>query len=337
MNYYIKIISNKAKNDVNSIVESIGYRNLVPESHQSDMFTRFGIKLLGIANILFCLKRDDVLFLQYPMKKFYTPACIFAHLKGAKVITLVHDLGAFRRHKLSPEEETKLLNKSDFIIIHNQSMMKWLQEHHVKSRLHCLEIFDYLSPSVPAIYSAPHKEWKIVYAGGLGLWRNAFLYKLDPVINSWQMELYGKGLDSKQEKEWNRISYHGCLTPDNLLATAEGDFGLVWDGDDLDKCSGDWGEYLKINNPHKCSFYLRCQLPVIIWEEAALAPFIKESGSGLCVKTLADIDKTLQDITPQQYLQMKEKAAIIGEKLSQGYFTKQALAAAGIFFQSKQS
>lgn len=336
MDYYIKIISNKAKNDVNSIVESLGYRNLAPERQQSDMLTRFMVKLAGILNILLYLKKDEILFLQYPMKKFYSIACLFAHLKKAKVVTLVHDLGAFRRHKLSPGKETILLNKSDFLIIHNESMMKWLQEQNVKSQLHCLNIFDYLSPSIPATYSTPHNEWKVVYAGGLGIWRNAFLYKLDPVINIWQMELYGKGLDTKRKDSWNRINYHGCLTPDQLLATVEGDFGLVWDGNDLDRCSGDWGEYLKINNPHKCSFYLRCQLPVIIWEEAALAPFIRESGTGICIKTLNEIDKVLKDITPEQYLEMKQKATGIGEKLSQGYYTKKALIEAHTFFQSKQ-
>ena len=32
--------------------------------------------------------------------------------------------------------------------------------------------------------------------------------------------------------------------------------GLVWDGDSCSSCSGVCGEYLKINNPHKISFYL---------------------------------------------------------------------------------
>lgn len=335
MNYFIKITSNKAKNDVNDIVELMGYQNITIQNNRSDMFTRFEVKIIGMINILLCLKENDILFLQYPMKRFYLIACMIAHLKKSKVVTIVHDLGAFRRHKLTPEKEIKLLNNSDFTIIHNESMMKWLKSHNIKTPLHCLEIFDYLSPSNPATYPAPHKEWKIIYAGGLGPWRNAFLYKLSPHIKAWKMELYGKGLDPTKGKSWERINYHGCLTPDALLASVQGDFGLVWDGDDFDKCSGNWGEYLEINNPHKCSFYLRCQLPVIIWEKAAMASFIKKHRAGICVKSLAEINNVLQNITAQEYSQMKENATQIGEKLSYGYFTKQALKAAEIYLLSK--
>lgn len=70
MNYYINITSNKAKNDVNLIVEKLGYRNLTPNSNRSDMFTRFWIKICGVIKILSSLHKGDILFLQYPMKKF---------------------------------------------------------------------------------------------------------------------------------------------------------------------------------------------------------------------------------------------------------------------------
>ena len=49
----------------------------------------------------------------------------------------------------------------------------------------------------------------------------------------------------------------------------EGSFGLVWDGISVETCAGVYGEYLKVNNPHKTSLYLASGIPVIIWKEAA--------------------------------------------------------------------
>ena len=175
-------------------------------------------------------------------------------LKEEKVITLIHDLGSFRRKKLTAKQENKRLSHSDYIIVHNESMKKFLEENGCKVPLHCLELFDYISPASPAQYPTPHQPYKIVYAGGLSPKRNPFLYQLDTHIHNWSMELYGKDFDAIKAKEWKNIHFHGLLHPDKLLETVQGDFGLVWDGNSLDECSGNWGEYLRFNNPHKTSY-----------------------------------------------------------------------------------
>ena len=106
MNYFIEIRTvNKAKSDIDEIVKGMGFRNLTPIRKKNNMFSRFVTKICGVLRILTRLKQGDILFLQYPMKKFYSMACYFAHLKGARVITVIHDLGTFRRHKLTPEQE----------------------------------------------------------------------------------------------------------------------------------------------------------------------------------------------------------------------------------------
>lgn len=332
MNYFIEIDSNKAKNDVNEIVKGIDFQNLTPVRKKNTMFSRFMVKVYGVARILTRLKRGDVLFLQYPMKKFYKMACVFAHIKGAKVVTVIHDLGTFRRHKLTPKQENRRLGKTDFIIVHNEKMKEHLIEHGCKAELCCLGIFDYLSKSSPATYATPHPTWVVAYAGGLGRWRNAFLYKLDAYIHNWVMDIYGKGFEEEYAREWKHITYKGFYAPEELVARIEADFGLVWDGDSVDECNGDWGEYLKINNPHKTSFYLRSGIPVIGWEHAAMAPFIREHNIGICVNSLADIDEALGALTQEQYQEMKQNAIRIGGMIGDGYFIKQALSNATKYF-----
>lgn len=45
----------------------------------------------------------------------------------------------------------------------------------------------------------------------------------------------------------------------DFIAQIEANFGLVRGG----YCR----EYLKVNNPHKTSFYLKSELPVIVWSQ----------------------------------------------------------------------
>lgn len=98
----------------------------------------------------------------------------------------------------------------------------------------------------------------------------------------------------------------GFVKSDDLIATAQGDFGLVWDGTSVSTCTGDFGEYLQYNNPHKTSLYIRCQLPVIIWNKAALADFVRENGIGICVDSLEELEKILNTLSEEEYAEMKK-------------------------------
>lgn len=328
MNYYIQIGTiNKAKQDIDEIFRAAGHRNLTFVNFGKGGAGRFFTKLVSVTSILFRMKKGDCLWLQYPMKKFYKLATTFAKWKGAGVVTVIHDLGAFRRHKITPEEEQKRLEKTDFLIVHNPTMGDYLIDNGFKGGIHCLQIFDYLSPCQPADYATPHKPCRIVYAGNLGRRRNEFLYHMAPCVNRWRMDLYGKGFDD-EANDCGNLLYHGFMPSDKFIATAEADFGLVWDGDATGECSGAWGEYLRINDPHKTSFYLRAGIPVIVWSQAAMAPFILENKLGIAVDGLQDLDETLANITREQYNEMRANARKIGHQLAEGHFMKTAMQAA---------
>jgi len=335
MKYFIEVGTiNKAKQDIDEICRRESYQNLTIKNFGSGGVGRFITKLVSVFNILTTLQKDDTLFLQYPMKKFYRIACTFARMKGAKVVTVIHDLGAFRRHKLTPEQENRRLSKTDFLIVHNPTMKDYLLKHGFKGGIHCLQIFDYLSEMTPASYSTPHHPWRVVYAGNLGKWRNAFLYKMRSCVNGWEMDLYGKGFE-EQENDCTQLHYHGFMPSDDFIAKAEADFGLVWDGDSTDECTGAWGEYLKINDPHKTSFYLRAGIPVIVWSQAAMAPFIKERQVGIVIDRIEDIGQQLQSLTPEEYMHIKQQAEAMGRQLAEGFFIKEGLKAADTYLQNQ--
>ena len=143
------------------------------------------------------------------------------------------------------------------------------------------------------------------------------------------MDLYGKGFDvSDARHQTPLLTYHGFMASDDFIAKAEADFGLVWDGDSLDECTGDWGEYLRINDPHKTSFYLRAGIPVIVWSQAAMAPFIEEQKVGIAVDGIHQLSEKLATLSAADYQQMRQNAGTMGQRLNECYYVKEGLKAA---------
>ena len=206
MNCYIKINSgNKAKRDIDALMRSMGFVDLSVFEGKSAVSKFFG-KLFAMFNLLLKLKKGDVLLIQYPFKKFYVMQCRIAKFKGAKTVTLIHDLGAFRRKKLTAQQEVERLSHTDFIIVHNDSMKDWLSRQGCKVPMYSLEIFDYLSDSEPVSRAIDGSCNRIVYAGGLGERKNRFLYAFDEFLNGCSLDLYGSGnLDTA--RSWKNIHF----------------------------------------------------------------------------------------------------------------------------------
>ena len=326
MNYYLsRNYQNKAKNDIEVILTEMGFKGIgekrkAGQNGISDFFAT----LFSVLKCPFSLRDGDILLLQYPFKKYFSLVCKLAHLRGAKVICLIHDLGSFRRKKLSAKQENKRLSNADYLIVHNEVMKNWLSGNGCKVKMGILGIFDYLSSTV-AVDKVIEKPFRVMYAGGLAMRKNAFLYDFGECINSYGLDLYGKGFDLELAKNSECISYKGFVDSDTLIATADSSFGLVWDGASVDACTGNWGEYLRYNNPHKTSLYIRCGLPVIIWKKAALATFVEKYSVGLTIDSLKELDSYFSKITIDDYAKMKENVSRLSHKLSIGHYTKVAV------------
>lgn len=318
--------SNKAKRDIDEILHSTGAVDSAVRMSEQSKTGRFVRKILCVAKMLFVLKKDDVLLIQYPFKKYYSLLCDIARLKGAKTVTIIHDLGTFRRRKLSESQEIRRLNHTDYIIAHNDRMKQWLEDRGVKCPVGTLDIFDYLSATNHADNGDGKTEFvSVAYAGGLHHRKNAFIYDADSAIAPCRLNLYGPGeIDAEKEKNWQNTRYNGLIDSDKFIETIGDDWGLVWDGDSIDGCTGIWGEYLRLNNPHKTSFYLRAGLPVIVWKESAMAPFITSNGLGIAVDSLRELPAVLKAVGKQEYDGYKRNVAALARKLDDGHFFKKA-------------
>ncbi len=315
------LAGNKAKMDIESIMHTHGFRNIgLSQTTHDNSILGFARTLGSVLKSPFCMRKGDILVLQYPLKKYYSTVCKLANLRGCKVVTLIHDLGSFRRKKLTVDREIKRLSQCDYLIVHNTSMKKWLEEQGYKKPIGCLEIFDYLSPTEANNTQIPQTPYQIVYAGGLSPRKNNFLYELGDYMENYQLNLYGNGFIPEIAKGKENFIYKGFVPSDQLISEASEHFGLVWDGDTIEKCSGAWGEYLKYNNPHKTSLYIRCQLPVIIWKQAALASFIEENNIGITIESLIDLNDKLSRLSPEEYREMVTNIKTIDKRLNTGYY-----------------
>lgn len=326
MDYYlIKKTPSKARRDTDRIMRDAGFRNigLTKEAKQNTVLD-FLFTCAGVLRAPFILKKGDRLLLPYNLRKYYLFLCRAAHLKGAVVITLIHDLSSFYRWHVSARKEIARLNHSDSLIAHNPAMKQWLAANGCRRPVAVLGIFDYLSGKEPAEKPLPGKPYKVLYAGTLSPQKNQFLYRLEEHIRSYRFNLYGKGFDEGSIRKKECFAYKGFLPSDDLVAASDGDFGLVWDGASITSCEGPRGEYMKYNNPHKCSLYIRCGLPLVIWEQAAMAPFVRQNKIGICIPSLTTLDSILSAITREEYAEMKNNVAAISRKLSEGHYFKSA-------------
>lgn len=326
MNLYLKKKTpSKARKDVDLIMEKMGFRNIgfTPSKSNSKVID-FLITLAGMIKAPWIIKNGDILLLPYNLRKYYLYLCYLTHLRGGKVVTLIHDLSSFYRKRITSRQEITRLNHSDYIIAHNAVMKNWLETNGCKSPIGILGLFDYLSSKEPVGKKPTQKPYKVVYAGTLNPQKNKFLYELDHHIRDYRLTVYGRGFEEERIENKEQFIYKGFESSDDLVASADGDFGLVWDGNSVLFCDGPRGQYMKYNNPHKFSLYMRCGLPVIIWKEAALAHFVRENKVGICITSLTELNSILSDLKEEEYLEMKQNASLIGKRLSEGYYFKKA-------------
>lgn len=317
----------KAKMDCEAILESNGWRNVgFKQTWISNSLLGTVISALGVTWGLLRLPRNSVLCLQYPFNKFYGYCLWGAKLKNCEVLTIVHDVKSLKGKYGHSPKEIATLKQSQKLVVHNAAMKSWFEEQGISARISTIEAFDYLhdSKAVPQRTPINYHQLRVVFAGNM----NNFVYDLDDIdAGNFKFDLYGVGYKQNKVKDPNNtlLDYKGCFPADQVIDNIDGDFGLVWYGDSLDSCDGETGQYLKFNNPHKLSLYLLCDMPIIIWDKAAMAGFVEAQGVGILVSSLHELKQRLAELTPEQIQQMKDNVARVKTGLASGQFLMNAL------------
>lgn len=322
-NFFVEIISGgksynagyKLINDLNRIMEQRGYTPLKCRLQTGKgKFTKLRCLLSDVAACLRAMGKDATVLYLYPDILYYDFLFPLLRWKRHRKIAIIIDINSLREGdgKLSGKDRKNLL-RYDTLIVHTPAMKQLLIENGFESgRLEVMHMFDYLT-DIPNRLERENGN-TICYTGNLN--KSDFLAALpEEGIKGITFNLYGA--ESKNIKTGEHVVYKGKFEPGNL-GRVEGNWGLVWDGTALDTCSGAYGNYLKVNLPHKTCLYTAAQLPVIIWEKAAMAPFIQQQGIGIAVKSIREIPEKTAAVTNEQYALMFANIKRLSRELNEG-------------------
>lgn len=311
--------ANKAPKDITTIAKECGYIG------RYVYILRMPCKILEVISRLFLLMREirrcpkgSTILLQYPCfnEKIFPIVRLF--LYNRILITVVHDLNSVREGGRISKAEISSLSVFKTIIVHSPEMRTYLSKYlPVNVQYHVLNCFPYLTESECI---SPFFSNEVCFAGNID--KSVFLNKFISVIKSIRLKLYGK-MDNKMYMNDN-VEYCGIFSPDDI-SSLKGSWGLVWDGDSLDSCSGTWGEYLKIIAPHKFSLYIAAGIPVIVWDKSAMARIVKNRGIGLIVSSLYDLELKLGTVSKAQYTNMLIAVNKLKEEIVGGRYLKSLL------------
>lgn len=331
-----KNAGNKARNDVEVILNDLGYAPLkiiVDDWYKMNVLNAQIHKYRALLSAFKRLKKNDDIVIQFPLlhhSLFINSLLKSLKNRGVNIFLLIHDLETLRfvndktlpfRMKLRMKlTESDTFHSVTGIIAHNPIMKSVLVDKGVaEDKIVSLGIFDYLIPNFQE-KTGLTKIQPIIVAGNLEQEKAGYLYSLpaEPAYN-----LYGVGFDESRALE--NETYFGSFLPDELPVALEGGFGLVWDGDSAETCSGVFGEYLRYNNSHKASLYLASGFPLVVWKQSALSQFVLEKGCGIAVESLHDLKATIENLSDDDYHTMVENTKRVGQEIRDGHYLITAL------------
>lgn len=331
-----KNAGNKARNDVEVILNDLDYAPLkviVDDWYKMNVLNAQLHKYRALLRAFKRLKKNDDIVIQFPLlhhSLFINSLLKSLKNRGVNIYLLIHDLETLRfvndkalpfRMKLRMKlTESDTFHSVTGIIAHNPIMKSVLVNKGVaEDKIVSLGIFDYLIQNFQE-KSGLTKDQPIIVAGNLAKEKAGYLYALpeEPAYN-----LYGVGFD--ESRALANESYYGSFLPDELPAALEGGFGLVWDGDSVETCSGVFGEYLRYNNSHKASLYLASGFPLVVWKQSALLHFVLEKGCGIAVESLHDVKATIDHLSDDDYQNLVDNAKRVGQEIRDGHYLITAL------------
>lgn len=310
----------KAIKDCNRILLQAGWEPF--ETNFTGKWLRdIGITLVALWRLR-SVPRDSVFFVQFPCAKLGHVITLMLCWRF-KTIVLVHDINSLRGVGIAGLSAAFWqIRSASVVIVHTPAMSAWLKPRLKKPAIIELQIFDYMhKEDRTAVARGAGDPRAIVFAGNLSRGKAGFLYQ--PLPEGRNIHLYGGNVD--------RDHLPACYTYQGVFAADEPRFhhhafmGLVWDGTSVETCDGIPGYYQRFNAPHKTSLYLSADLPVFIWAEAAMAPFVRDNQCGVPVANLHEMMKIVERLDEEEYARLKAGAARVGARLRAGFYTLSAV------------
>lgn len=318
----------KARQDVQTITAAEGFVPLaMPAALLSPAWPAFFSQLGRLVG------EGGAVLVEYPFeqrRRLY-PLLAWCRLKRVRLLCLIHDLHALR-FGAPASREIAILRQFDGLVSHNPVMSQWLRRSGIARPVVDLQLFDYLLAQAPASWHETRWDGllKVVCAGNLSYPKARYIY--DPALAQMQgveLSLFGAFFEPERMPP-SPVRYHGVFDPDTPALDGRHHFGLVWDGESAHSVQGHYGQYMRYNNPHKVSLYAALGLPVVVWEEAALAPWVLAQGVGVAIADLRELADIRSRVSPAEHARMASRMARVQAQVTQGRFLRQALRSLGV-------
>lgn len=293
--------------------------------------------------ILGGLKRNDAVIVQWPFfmfKERWVQAFIDrVHLFNSRLIFIVDDMASWRINPALPTpgsadvadyltqpnvvQELAFLPQADGLILHSAAMHQHLTEQVALAGKKLTTNVAYYGPSgYTTVYFQGRRRYDrgVDYAGAL--FKAPFLKALPP---DFHINVYGAEKNDGALAAHPNITLHRRVDPEAMPQLLRGSYGLVWDSEDYPAVTGPLGEYEKYNTPAKFPTYLAADEPVIVWSQAATAPFVQANQIGLVLDSMADLPAQLAEITVDRYNAMLDNVLRISPLIRDGFFLKKAI------------
>lgn len=234
--------------------------------------------VLGMVKLAFRrFQCDDAVFFlipyNLPLKRLFYSIIL---AKKINLYLIMIDLSKARDERINDEQEKKVCNKAKGIIAQTDLMK---------------------SEMITRGYTSEEEKYKIVVSH---FW--PIFTELKPIGKTtfgdkvaFSGTLYKAPFASKLPTLDERLQF--TVNPQFRMITE--DWGLVWDGDSIDTCSGLYGNYVRMVYPYKASLYLASNRPLIVWRESGIAGYVLENHLGVVVDSLHDIYDAIHHLTEE--------------------------------------
>jgi len=281
--------------------------------------------MLFLLKMFFIVERNSIVFFLFPVYARMNLVLIkWLSKRNVKIVCYIGDIDGI---KDGDEEllgkEIRFFSRFKYFVVHNKRMTEWLHEN-VRGDRHAVMIrfFDFLA--VP-FQGQRHLSSNLVFAGNLA--KSSFLetlYLLHRTEPSLHFHLYGPGQSNEMISQDN-VTWHGVEEPHTLPLKLEGSFGLLWEGDSIEKTSGSLGHYIEYISHHKLSMYILARLPIIVAASAASASLVEEYKIGIIIHSLYEIEERIKAISEADYGEMQANMEPLANKIGKGDFLKSAV------------
>ena len=244
---------------------------------------------------------------------------------GIETVAIINDL--LHPYGTSLEEEVNMLNDYSYVMSHSERMKSFLKESGVIRPVVNLSLFDY--PINPDVGLAQIERWleagtepkernSIAYAGKV--WHPLREWIFSEHLKDIPIHLYYDLTEEEQIKlqrhnQWDNLHYGGNFWGVEIYDLLEGDYGLIWNGDD---CGEGMFEWKKISISSKLDFCLAGGLPIIAKRGTIDGDLIEQHHIGLTINHLSELENAISAISHEEYMTYQANLAPLARRAVKG-------------------